>query len=529
MMKLGFFETMDMRMTSFDTVAYAGLGLVLYCVLSFARSYYKFRFSPLRNAPGFGPKSFVYGMFYEFLEAPFMEPPIEALKKLREGGKDIPFLAYTTLFGSQRLLLLDCDLIKHVFTAPSGKDPMRYPKHYVYLREVTGDGLVVVEGKEWSRHRRIIQPAFQSMFLKEAIGMTVPALVENLVEVWKKTAGATINMNAHLSLITLDVIGKVAFSHEFNASKLLNEWAECPDKDLGEVDDPLIASIGGAFSSSPLKLMLTVLKLPWLEKHLSPSFRTTRNLLNKAADDIVQNAKNINDPKRRSVLNLMMEAKDDESSKARNKLTDTELRDEVKTFLVAGHETTSTWSHWALYVLATRPDLQEKVYADIIKYAPDDKTILLEQADQMEYLWAFMNETLRLYSPLGLISRVTHKEENFKGYTIPAGTNLRIPIHLIHRHPDHWKDPEEFRPERWFDKEETSKRHKFAFVPFAAGGRNCIGQRFATMEAKIIIANVAKNFKIYLADSMKGKEITFSNFISLKCKPEIEIRVTSRG
>lgn len=458
-----------------------------------------------------------------------MEPPIEALKKLRKGGNDIPFLAYTTLFGSQRLLLLDCDLIKQVFTAPSGRDPMRYPKHYVYLREVVGDGLVVVEGSEWSRHRRIVQPAFQSAFLRDAITTTVPTLVENLVDVWKKTAGTSINLNAHLSIITLDVIGKVAFSHEFNASKLLNEWAECPDKELGEVDDPLISSIGAAFSSSPLKLMLTVLKQPWLEKHLSPAFRTSRNLLNKAADDIVQNAKNIDDPKRRSVLNLMMEAKDDESSKARNKLTDTELRDEVKTFLVAGHETTSTWAHWSLYVLATRPDIQEKVFADITKHSPDDKTILLEQADQMEYLWAFMNETLRLYSPLGLISRVTHKEENFKGYTIPAGTNLRIPIHLIHRHPDHWKDPEDFKPERWFDTEESSKRHKFAFIPFAAGGRNCIGQRFASMEAKIIVANVAKNFEIHLADSMKGKKITFSNFISLKCKPEIEIYVTPRG
>mmetsp|Transcript_5154 Transcript_5154/g.11944 ORF Transcript_5154/g.11944 Transcript_5154/m.11944 type:complete len:565 (-) Transcript_5154:212-1906(-) len=528
--EVGFLETLDItNTTSIDAVAHVVLGLVSYFVLSFARSYYKFRFSPLRDAPGFGPRSFVYGMFYEFLEAPFMEPPILALKKLREGGKEIPFLAYTTLFGSQRLLLLDCDLIKHVFTAPSGKDPMRYPKHYVYLREVVGDGLVVVEGQEWSRHRRIIQPAFQSMFLKDAIGMVVPALVENLVNVWKKTAGTTINMNAHLSLITLDVIGKVAFSHEFNASKLLNQWAESPDKELGEVDDPLISSIGGSFSSSPLKLMLTVLKLPWLEKHLSPSFRTTRNLLNKAADDIVQNARNIKDPSRRSVLNLMMEAKDGESSKARNQLTDTELRDEVKTFLVAGHETTSTWSHWALYVLAIRPDLQEKVYADVMKHAPpNDETIVLEQADQMEYMWAFMNETLRLYSPLGLISRVTHQEENFKGYTIPKGTNLRIPIHLIHRHPDHWKDPEVFRPERWFDKEETSKRHKFAFIPFAAGGRNCIGQRFATMEAKIIVANVAKNFKIHLADSMKGKEITFSNFISLKCNPEVEIRVEAR-
>ena len=187
----------------------------------------------------------------------------------------------------------------------------------------------------------------------------------------------------------------------------------------------------------------------------------------------------------------------------------------------------STWCYWAFYALAVHPNIQDKLYNDIMKHASGD-TVVLEQAEKMQYLWAFMNEVLRLYSPVAVITRFSSQQETWKGYTIPPDTHIRIPIHLIHRHPDHWTDPDDFLPERWLDEEANNKRHKFAFIPFSAGGRNCIGQRFAEMEAKLIVANIARSFLITLADSMKDKEIFFTNFIALKSNPPIEICVTSR-
>lgn len=187
--------------------------------------------------------------------------------------------------------------------------------------------------------------------------------------------------------------------------------------------------------------------------------------------------------------------------------------------------------------MAIHPNIQQKVYDNIIQHtsSSNHKTsetatsiITIDKIDHMDYLSVFMTEVLRLYSPVGLVFRFTTRKEVWYGYTIPAHTRVIIPIHLLNRHPDHFNNPEEFIPERWMDKEECNNRHKFAFIPFSAGGRNCIGQRFAEMEAKLIIAKICRAFKIRLAPCMDGKEITFSNFISMKSKPLIQIEVDPR-
>ena len=332
-----------MLATKREFATYSCLGLTAYSVVTLAWRYYKFRFSPLlQQAPGFGPRSFVFGIYWEVMTQPFMAPFQKVLEKLRQENQDVPFLAYSSLFGRHGLLVLDCDLIKFILTQPAAKDPVRFPKRYSLLREIIGDGLVTLDqGSAWSRHRRLIQPAFQASFLRESLDGCVPALTEKLLQVWNKTAGCTINLGSHMSALTLDILGKVAFSHDFGACKLLEDWALAPEKELKDIQDPLIQSLQARFQANFFNVALSILELSWIETLLSGKARRTRRVLNQAVENIIEHAKNgVANNRQHCLLNLMMEATDSEPGLTRNRLSDLELRDEIKTFVVAGHETT---------------------------------------------------------------------------------------------------------------------------------------------------------------------------------------------
>ena len=181
-------------------------------------------------------------------------------------------------------------------------------------------------------------------------------------------------------------------------------------------------------------------------------------MLDQAAGDIVRKArsacaastekKTSNGYQRgRSLLEQMLRATKTEKSAntvpSRNQLSEQELCEEIASFVVAGHETTSTWCMWALYALALDPELQEKVYDDICQHVASDDTsepIRLDDVTNMDYFQALLKEVLRVYTPVGMLFRYT------KGHTIPPDTRLCIPIHLLHRHPDYWDRPNEFNP-----------------------------------------------------------------------------------
>ena len=527
-----------------------GAPLLFGCTILFRRIY-RWYTSPLRNIPGPPLASFLFGYMLVILREPFLDPHKrwwnEYCKK--HDGTSPPFLAYNNFFGSYSLCVLDPDIVKLVLMEPASRDPVRFTKNYNFLKSTIGLGLVTLEGSAWSRHRRLIQPSFQNMaFLKGAIAKSANVRVDRLIAAWNKKSSRdkdvkqTIDVASHMSAVTLDIIGEVAFSHDFGATNGLDNWAESDNVDAEEALsnlDPLIQAMHASMKLTFFNLVLSVMNLSWLEHYINPKEARTRNLLNSAVDSVVNKARQdaimssggessnaIPTHQTKSLLQLLFDATADDNT---SKLSNIELRDEVKTFIIAGHETTSTWCYWALYAMAKYPDAQQKLYNDIVQHTSNtSNNISIDEIDNMEYLGVFMNEVLRLYSPVGLIFRFTTREEVWHRYTIPINTRVILPIHLLNRHPDHFSKPEEFLPERWLDKKECTTRHKFCFIPFSAGGRNCVGQRFAEMEAKLIIAKICRAFTVRLATCMEGKDITFSNFISMKSKPRIQIHVQPR-
>lgn len=490
---------------------------------------YKFivwHLTPLNLIPGPRSSSFLVGSFLSIRNEPFMEPQKRWWK---EAGTDTKLLHFTTILGRSSILVLDKDILRDILTAPAGRNDARFEKRHEIIKEMLGEGLITLEGAHWMRHRRIIQPSFSSSFLNDMLNSVVPSKAKLLVEFWKKAAGREIDVASHMSAITLDIIGDVAFSHSFHGMDEIEKWVrDTESNNLAELQDPFISAVLLAMKPNLMTILFFFSGLLFLNKFVNPRIRQATKLIKAAAHQVVTNARNkCVETNKKSLLQLLLHAEDQQSTST-HRLSHAELMNETTTFLVAGHETTSTWCYWALFALSKHPDIQEKVFTDVSRHcSTDDRdTITLEMVDAMEYFHAFLQEVLRLYPPVGMFVRTSTRKEIMAGYTIPQNTRIVIPVHLLHRHPHYWDEPDVFKPERWLDMNE--ERIRFAFIPFSAGGRNCIGQRFATIEAKLILAPLIRNFRFQVAPSQRETDFTFSSFITMKSNPALKIVAQSR-
>ena len=510
--------------------------------------YLKYRSLKIIPGPDCG---FWIGQFVTIFTKPFMQPHKGWWKDIV--GYNAPLLRYSKLFGETWILVLDPEIIREILMAPVSKDNSRFYKPYSSgpLTTIIGRGLVVLEGEEWMRHRRLIQPAFSVSFLKEAVDESVPNKVESFVQYWIDAGeGHEIDVSIHLSALTLDVIGEAGFSYDCHGMSEIAKWANAAKQQKNpnnggsalaspQLTDPLITSMNALMTPSILRVIMFVFGLGKLDSHVNPKSKRVHQAMDTTIDGVIANAKQLetskmsDKSKAKSILQLLLNAKDPETPNAKKPaLTDLELRDEVKTFLFAGHETTSTWCTWAMYALAKFPDVQEKVYQDVMQHVPDKtEKLSLDKVEHMEYLAAFLQEVLRLYSPVGMTLRKTRYEETLAGYKIPKDTTLCIPAHLMHRHPKHWDNPETFSPERWLEPTVTNTgldTRGFTFLPFGAGGHNCIGYRFATYEAKLIMAHIITKLRVEIAPSQRDVEHTFSTTVTMKAKPGLKVVVKPR-
>lgn len=520
--------------------------------------YLKWRLSPLHKLPRPSQRtSYLFGVFWSIFREPFMAPLQRWIEHYRENDKDNKgprLLAYSSLLGAWSVAVLDCQIVKEILSDASAyKEQPRFLKKYDFLRTIVGDGLVTLEGPAWSRHRRILQPSFQENHIVKTLDAVAPEIARKLVAAWKKGGdNRMIDVFPHMSAATLDILGQVAFGHDFGGMNVLEQWADSsPNGDdkaeMTDIQDPLLKSIKASFQVSAYNLFLMVMGLGKYVNQLNYKSGRTSRLLDEASSKVIQEARTKfeeskaqsgdDDGKSKlSLIQLMFKAYDTDpkSSATKKTLSDIELRDEVKTFIVAGHETTSSWIYWALYALALHPEIQEKLAHEVANCTPKDEasssappSFRTSHVDEMEYLHAFLTEVLRFYSPVGTIVRFTTREEHWCGYSIPPKTRLVLPIHVLHRSPEYYDRPEEFQPERWLDQNKDGQKN-YSFIPFSKGPRNCIGQRFATIEVKILLATILSVFRVRLHESTERDGIRLTNFVAMKSKLPIQIVVEER-
>lgn len=307
-----------------EALACVGGGFVSFGVYKLVQRYARWVWNPLHKLPG--PRGgFLFGVYPQIQKEPFMTPH---KRWLAEAGPATKMIHYTTLFGRSNLLILDKEIIKQILTAPAGKKNHRYTKRLLIIQNIAGDGLVTLDGPDWLRHRRIIQPAFSTGLLREALQATVPDKVNELIAYWKKAGNREIDAHSHFSALTLDIIGPVAFSHEFHGLDAIRTWAESTQDQVPELNDPFLAAIFKGFKIDFLTALLIAFDRPSWDRMRSKK-RLAREFLNAETDKIVAAARTGSDkPKTKSVLSALLEAQDSETE---GSLTLEELRDEVKT------------------------------------------------------------------------------------------------------------------------------------------------------------------------------------------------------
>uniref|UniRef100_H2YGW7 Uncharacterized protein n=1 Tax=Ciona savignyi TaxID=51511 RepID=H2YGW7_CIOSA len=351
---------------------------------------------------------------------------------------------------------------------------------YRFIRPWIGDGLLTSKGSKWFRNRRLLTPAFHYKVLKPYSEIfNKNSLV--MVDKFKKVCGQSVEVHTHVGLMTLDTMLQCAMSTNTNCQHV--------------TDHPYLMAV-----KEKVEILLVQ---RYTHNHTFVQIIAERKeVLAKAVNDEEKDSEmegfQTIKGKVLDFLDILLQ------SKVYGKgLTDIEIRDEVDTFLFEGHDTTSSGIAWALYHLAKYPEFQTKCRDELTEVLGDRKYVEWNDLPKLEYLTKFIKESLRLKPPVYIMGRqleeplkITEKSSG-RVSTIPVGTNVSTSIFMLHRHENFWDNPTVFDPER-FTKENIAKRPAFAYVPFSAGSRNCIGQNFAMNEMKICLAQVIRNLRLYI-------------------------------
>jgi cytochrome P450 len=352
-----------------------------------------------------------------------------------------------------------------------------YPKSRSYegLKLVLGEGLLTSEGDFWRRQRRLAQPGFH----KERLASFAQAMVADttaMLERWRGMAeGVPFDVHHEMMRLTLRIVNRTLFSTD-------------TDQDAAGVGTAIPIAI--RYVNDYAEALIRV--PPWLPTPKNLRFRKAQRTLDALVFKII-------DERRRSrkeasdLLSMLMSAEDE---KTREQMTDRQLRDEVMTMFLAGHETTANALTWAFYLLSRYPAAARRLRREVAEVL-SGRTPTIEDLPRLAFTRAVVEETLRLYPPAWIIERQAAAADEIGGYHVPRGTIVAISMYTLHRHARYWENPEGFDPDR-FCADSPPERPKFVYMPFGGGPRLCIGNAFAMMEAQIILAMVANAYALDL-------------------------------
>ncbi|MBV9345846.1 MAG: cytochrome P450 [Gammaproteobacteria bacterium] len=327
------------------------------------------------------------------------------------------------------------------------------------VRILLGKGIMTSEGELWKRQRYMMQPFFHRRVLTR-FATTIGAVNDRFLARWQAAAaqGQPINITDEMSELTLEIVLRSIFGVDL---------------------DRLSEQLGG----NPFEVVTKD-----QERNLQFAFKF-RSLTKLVAELMAR--RRASGEEHFDFLAMLMSARDKESGAP---MPDRQLIDEVMTLIVAGHETTASGLNWTWYLLAQHPEAEERLHAEIAA-AAELPAPSLAQVEALPFTTQVVSETLRLYPPGWLLSRRTLEPDVLGGYRVPAGANVLLPLYLLHRHPHFWSEPERFWPER-FAPEHEAQRPRFAYMPFAAGPRHCIGETLALYEMYVHLYKVVRHFRL---------------------------------
>jgi cytochrome P450 len=372
------------------------------------------------------------------------------------------------------------------------------------LTYILGLSLITTDGDGWLVKRRMMQPVFHRSNIS-AMGGKMQSAGEAMLDRWAQIpSGQIVDMTREMKLVTLDIINRTMFS-----TNILPEV----DQVGGVVDhavDFIASRAGNPFALPARWTMIPSHKKFWdqrakLDEYLFRMIRERRIML-------------ANNEKKGDLLEMLIEAQDADTGEVMN---DQQVRDEVAGIYGAGHETTALALSWAWHVLNKYPEVLTKLRAEVDALGHN---VQASDMPNLPYTLAVLEETMRLFPPVPMTVRAAFETTEVGGTTIPQGHLTAIAIRNIHRHPDYWQDPLEFKPERFLP-ENKSTLNRNAYMPFLSGPHMCIGNNFSLMEGQLLLAMMAQKFDV-TESPMQSDEGKMA--ITMRPKYGLPVTITSR-
>ncbi|XP_055636931.1 cytochrome P450 4V2-like [Toxorhynchites rutilus septentrionalis] len=439
-------------------------------------------------------------------------------------GEDIAILA------AFNELVLDLSSAKNVEKVLMAKSVQ---KSFVYdfLQPWLGTGLLISSGTKWFQRRKIITPTFHFKML------------ENFLEVFNKEADVFVSkletragkdefdIYDYVTLYALDSICETSMGVQVHAQDNPNNEYVSAVKQMSTFFLRRIFSVLRSFPSlfvfypyarEQKRVIMALHNFTNSVIDSRSRMLKEENATNKVAFDLQE--ENLYSKRKMTFLDLLLNVTVDGKQLSRE-----DIREEVDTFMFEGHDTTTSGISFTIYYLALYQDVQQRLYEEIDRILGKGKaTTMLSnvQIQEFEYLDMVIKESLRLVPPVPIIGRKLVEDLEMNGVTIPAGTSVSIKIYNIHRNPKIWPEPEKFDPER-FAKSNEDKRGPYDYIPFSAGSRNCIGQRYAMLEMKVTIIKLLASYRVLPGESL-GK-MRFKTDLVIRPNDGIPIKLVQRG
>ena len=424
-----------------------------------------------------------------------LAPRFDVMAALEKGP-----LCYAKLLGKRIYFVNDAEYVKRILL----DNVANYPKSVTYrnnLRPFLGDGLLISEGEFWKRQRRLMQPAFHLRRLKALAGAMAECAAA-MAAGWEH--GRVIDVMQAMNAVTMEIVARTLFGADVSG-------------EIAEVAEAMAVLQEEAGRIRPTAFF----ELPeFVTRPRGRRFARAVATLDRIVNRIVA-ARRASGETRDDLLSMLLEARDEQTGQG---MTDRQLRDELVTLFLAGHETTAIALTWSFHLLGQTPRAEAMLQKEVEEALGGKAAPEFDDLEKIPYARMVAEESMRLYPPAYVFSRRAAGDDRLGPYELPAGAHIIISPYALHRRPDYWPEPDQFWPERFAPGARTD-RPKLAYLPFGGGPRICIGNSFAMMEHAIVLAAAVKNWRL---EAIPGREVRTEPRITLRPRGGLPMRALWR-
>ncbi len=377
----------------------------------------------------------------------------------------------------RRLFIVNCPAgVQHVFVN-NARNYRKSPSNSATLTPLLGNGLFVSEGDLWTRQRRVMTPAVAHSRLADYARIVIAAGTEAL-DSWRARGAAPfeVDVNEPFTLLTAEVISQIMFGYRLGP----RGWT------LYEAFKEYQASAGRVHVAELVGLPA------WFPRPGRGRARLAVEKFDSVLLEIIAAGRRRGVEAPDDMLNMLLSFRDEQGQPMAPDL----VRDEVASIFLAGHETTAITLSWAFYLLDRHPAAEERVHEEVDRVL-GTRAPVFEDLERLSYCRAVVDETLRLFPPVHVFSRQALGDDEVCGQRVPKGSFVTVASWVLHRHKLWWQDPQEFQPERFLP-ENAHKVDRFAYIPFGTGPRVCLGKHLGLLEATLLFAMTARDFRLRL-------------------------------